>query len=94
MKNSVAACKWHFRNEPSESFSKKPAFFPKSIWKPPEGYPNLEVFLSQIENEIFKTVETLLGYSNLSKEEWEAVRTLADDRNVVNNPLNASVALI
>ena len=27
-------------------------------------------------------VETPLGYSNLSKEEWETVRTLADDRNI------------
>ena len=71
------------RNEPSESFSKKPAFSPKSSWKPPQGHPNLEVFLSQIENELFKTVETPLGYSNLSKEEWETVRTLADDRNIV-----------
>ena len=75
--------KWYFRNEPSESFSNKPAFSPKSNWKPPEGHPNLEVFLSQIENELFKTVETPLSYSNLSKEEWEAVRTLADDRNIV-----------
>ena len=30
-----------------------------------------------------RTVETPLGYSNLFKEEWEAVRTLADDRNIV-----------
>ena len=35
---------WHFWNEPSESFSNKPAFSPKSNWKPPEGQPNLEVF--------------------------------------------------
>ena len=75
--------KWHFRNEPSEHFSKKPAFSPKSSWKPPEGLHNLEVLLSQIDNELFKTVETPLGYSSLSKEEWEAVRTLADDRNIV-----------
>ena len=75
--------KWHFRNEPSESFSKKPTFSPKSSWKPPEGHPNLEVLLSQIENELFKTAETPLGYSNLFKEESEAVRTLADDRNIV-----------
>ena len=27
--------------------------------------------------------EMPLGYSNLSKEEWEAVRTLADDHNIV-----------
>ena len=28
-------------------------------------------------------IETPLGYSNLSKEEWEAVRTLAGDCNIV-----------
>ena len=61
----------------------KPFFSPKCNWKPPEGHPNLQVFLSQIENELFKMVETPLCYSNLSKEEWEAVRTLADDRNIV-----------
>ena len=75
--------KWHFRNEPSEYFIKKPAFSPKSNWKFSEGHPNLEVFLSQIEKELLKTVETPLGYSNLSKEECGAVRTLADDRNIV-----------
>ena len=68
--------KWYFRNEPSESFSNKPAFSPKSNWKPPEGHPNLKVFLSQIENKLFKTVETPLGYSSLSKKELESVRTL------------------
>ena len=41
--------KWYFRNEPSESFSNKPAFCPKSNWKPPEGHPNLEVFLSYVD---------------------------------------------
>ena len=47
------------------------------------GHPNVEVFLSQIEQEIFKEVQSPLGYSNLSKEEWKAVRSLANDRNIV-----------
>ena len=75
--------KWHFWNEPSVSFSKKQVFSPKCKWKPPESHPNLELFLRQTENELFKSVEMPLGYSNLSKEEWEAVRILADDRNIV-----------
>ena len=29
--------KWHFQNEPSESFSNEPVSPPKSNWKPPEG---------------------------------------------------------
>ena len=45
--------KWHFRNEPTQEFSNIPAFAPKSSWNPPEGHPNIEVFLSQIEHELF-----------------------------------------
>ena len=41
------------------------------------------MFLSQIEQEIFKEVQSPLGYSNFSKEEWKAVRSLANDRNIV-----------
>ena len=43
----------------------------------------MEVFLSQVESDLFKTIERPLGYSNLSKEEWDAIRSLADDRNIV-----------
>ena len=75
--------KWHFRNEPTSDFSNIPAFAPKSAWKPPKGHPNLEVFLSQVESDLFKAIERPIGYSNLSKEEWDAIRPLADDRNIV-----------
>ena len=43
------------------------------------GHPNVEVFLSQIEQEIFKEVQSPLEYSNFFKEEWKAVRSLAND---------------
>ena len=33
--------KWHFRNKPSNSFSERPAFSPKSLWKSRLGHPNL-----------------------------------------------------
>ena len=83
--------KWRFRNEPTIEFSEMLVFSPKSTGKPspkstgkpPMGHPNVEVFLSQIEHEIFKEVESPLGHSNLSKEEWKAVRSLANDRNIV-----------
>ena len=61
--------KWHFRNEHSTTFSEIP-----SSWKPPRGHPN---------HEIFKTCEKPLGYSNLLREEWGALRSLADDRNLI-----------
>ena len=75
--------KWHFRNEPSGNFSERPAFSPKSSWKPPLGHPNLEVFLSQVENKLFEITKEPTRYSNLSQEEWRAIRTLAHDRSIV-----------
>ena len=74
--------KWYFRNDPTPDFSEKPSFTPKSSWKPPTGHPNLEVFLSELEKQIFKIVDSKLGYSNFSKEEWQAMQTLADDRSI------------
>ena len=75
--------KSNFRNEPSQSFSVAPAFTRKFSWKPPLGHPNLEVFLSQVESELFKETQDSLRYSNLSQEEWRPVRSLADDRSIV-----------
>ena len=75
--------KWYFRNEISENFSEVPAFSPKSSWKPPQGHPNLEVYLSQVEKELFSIVDEPIRYSNLSKEEWIVLRSLADDRSIV-----------
>ena len=46
--------KWHFRNKPSDNFSETPSFSPKSSRKPLLGHSNLEVFLGQVENELFE----------------------------------------
>ena len=77
--------RWNFRDQPSEDFSDKPAFRPKSNWKPPPGHPGLELFLSQLEKEIFNGLlnDSISIPSNMSKEEWEALRGLADDRSIV-----------
>ena len=75
--------KWYFCNEPSSEFIETPSFTPKFSWKPPKGHSSLEVFLSEIEKEIFAIPDSRLGYSNLSQEEWQAMRSLADDRNIV-----------
>ena len=65
------------------NFKETPVFAPKSTSKPPKGHPNLEFFLSQIEKELFELAETSLGYSNFSKEEWQAIRALANNRSIV-----------
>ena len=64
-------------------FSTIPAFRSKSSLKLPIGHPNLEVFLSSAEKELFEDIGTSLRYSNLSTEEWKAIISLADDRNMV-----------
>ena len=66
--------KWCFQNEIFRNFSEVPAFSPKSFWNPPQGHPNLEVYLSQVENELFSIIDEPIIYSNLSKEDWIAVR--------------------
>ena len=81
------------RNEPIPQFSKVPAFSPKSSWKPPKD--PLKVFLSQLENEIFEMPFDNLNHSNTSKEEWQAIRALADDRtNVIESANKGSCVVV
>ena len=75
--------KWHFWHETSDNFSERSAFLPKSSWKPSLDHPNLEAFLSQVENELFEITREPTRYSNLSQEEWRAIRTLADNRSLL-----------
>ena len=75
--------KWHFRNEPSEDFCEISSFRLKSSWKPPKVNPNLEMLLNKVEQDLFKTIETLTRYSNLSSYEWKAIISLAGDRSIV-----------
>ena len=42
-----------------------------------------EVFLSKVEEELFTAIERPVRHSNLSQEEWKAIRSLVDDRNIV-----------
>ena len=41
------------------------------------------MFLSQVENELFEIAKEPTLSSNHSQEEWQALRTLADDRSIV-----------
>ena len=75
--------KWHFGNEISKDFSEVPGFSPKFSWNPLQGHPNLEVYFSQVENKLFSIADEPLRYSDLSKDEWIAMRSLADDRSIV-----------
>ena len=41
------------------------------------------MYLIKLQNEVFKIPKKQLGYSHLSKLEWEAIRSLARDRSIV-----------
>ena len=77
--------RWNFKDQLSEDFSDKPAFSPESDWKPPPGHPGLELFLSGLQKETFKCLlnDYISIPSKMSKEAWEALRGLADDRSIV-----------
>ena len=77
--------KWHLRNKSTQDFGKKPAFLPKSSVDPPSGHSNVKGFLSQIEEELFQIPDRSLPNSSLTKDGWEAVRPLADDRSFIIN---------
>ena len=66
--------KRYVRNKPTKELNNIPVIPPKSTLTPPDGHPNLEVLLSQIENEVFKISNKPLVYFNLSK--WETIISL------------------
>ena len=76
-------CKSNFRNEPINSFSEIPAFRLESGWKPHKGHASLELFLSCVEKELFSNEMNDSTQSNLSGEEWKALRHLVDDMSIV-----------
>ena len=68
--------RWKFRDQPSEDFSGKPVFHPKSNWKPLLGHPGLKLFSSQCVKEIFNVLpnDFVSVASNISKEDREELR--------------------
>ena len=56
--------------------------------------PNIDVFLSQLENEIFTISQKLLRYSDFSKNKWQTVRSLADDCHVVTKKADKSWCVV
>ena len=74
-------CKWHFCNEASKTFSEITAFRSKSSWLSPKGHASLEIFFSQLKEELFTNDVHEPFQSNLSAEQWKASTYLASDRS-------------
>ena len=87
-------CKWYFRNEPPNEFSEIPAFRPKSNWKPPAGHPCVELFLSKMEHELFSFLPGRPQSYNLTREEWEALKNLKEDRSIIIKPADKGSCVV
>ena len=66
---------WHYRNEEQE-IKKKSKFNPK------RKDTAIEIYLSCLEEEIF-SLDKKLSYSNLRKEERQAIYSLRDDTSII-----------
>ena len=75
--------KWYFRNEPTPEFGEVRCCKTKSSWRPPNGHPALEIFLSKVEKDLFDSCKKQQTYSNFNCEEWKVMCSLADNRNLV-----------
>ena len=73
----------HFLNDPSPSFSEVPAFKTPSKWTPIIKDTQLELYLSETEDEIMHIDEQGQNYSKLTKKECKAMKELMNDCNIV-----------
>ena len=79
-------CKRHFRNEVPQNNEEIPQFKVKSEWNPPKGHSALEAFLNKTEKYIFSLIPEREKDYSLTKDEYLAMRSLANDRNIIIKP--------
>ena len=79
-------CKWYVKDEPLPNFSKVSVFRPKSNWKSPPGHPCVELFLGKLGSELFSFLQRKPQAYNLTKEEWLAMRSLAEKQSIIIKP--------
>ena len=79
-------CKRHFRNEVLQNNEEISQFKVKSEWNPPKGHSALEAFLNKTGKYIFSLIPEREKDYSLTKDEYLAMRSLANDRNVIIKP--------
>ena len=86
--------KMHYLDEPTHIFSETPAFKVPSSWTSLIRDTQLEMYLSELEEEILKIDETGQNYPNLTKVEREALQDLMYDKNIVIKPADKGSAIV
>ena len=86
--------KMHYLDEPTHAFSETLAFKVRSSWAPLICDTQLEMYLSELDEEILKIDETGHNYPNLTKAEREALQDLMCDKNIVIKPSDKGSAIV
>ena len=87
-------CKWHFRNEVPQSNEEISQFKVKSQRNPPKSHPALEAFLKKTEKDIFSLIPEREKDYNLTRDEYLAMRSLENDRNVIIKPADQGSSIV
>ena len=72
----------HLENEVTPNFFESPSLRIPSNWTPYINDVYLEMYLSEIEEELMKINEHGMNYSNLSKEERDALHNILHDDSI------------
>ena len=82
---------WHFRNEEQNTAYNR--FRPKSKFNPKGKDAAIELYLSRLEEEIL-SIDTKLKYSNLTKEERNALYKLRGDTSIIIKEADKGAAVV
>ena len=87
-------CKWYFRDEPSKDLIEISAFRPKPTWKHAAGDICVELFLGKMEHELFSFLPGKLQSYNLTKDKWQALKNLTENRSIVIKPADKGSCVV
>ena len=83
-----------YKTEPTPALSEKPAFKDASNWTPPIRDAQLELYLSEIEDILLNINESGKSYTNLTKDEREALHSLMYDDQIIIKPADKGSAVV
>ena len=86
--------KYHFRNHVSENFSHIPSYRPPSDWTSEINDVHLEMYLSELEEQLMKISEQGYNYPNLTVEEREALKSLRNDPSIIIKEADKGSAVV
>ena len=81
-------------NKPSVAFSDVPAFKVSSDWIPYINDVLLEMYLSEIKDQILNINEKGHNYPNLTKDEQDALNSLIKDTDIVIKPADTGSTFV